>query len=205
MAKLLNPRGYLSWTQIDMWRRSRQRYIDKYMLGDGKDIINSGLEYGKVTSDALETGETTGDELLDAVVALLPRYSEREHEIRVQMRTNGHTFDLLGKMDTFDPKGLRFREYKTGRVKWTQSKAQAHKQMHHYATMINLKHGQLPTEAWLDWAETEEVDGVVGFTGHIESFHVKLGMTEVLEYMALAGKVAREIDEEYRKQLKNLS
>jgi hypothetical protein len=208
MKKLLNPRGYLSWTQVDMWRRSRERYIQNYMLGEDKTLDNSGLQYGKTTSERLESGpggQRGDDELLEAVASLLPRYELSEHEIRVPMNTKFGQVDLLGRLDTYNPYPLRFREYKTGRVKWTQTKAQTHKQMHHYATLIFLESGRLPMEAWLDWAETEEVDGLVGFTGNIHSFEVKLTLGSVLDYMALAGTVAREIDEEYKIQLKKLS
>jgi len=203
--KLKNPRGYLSYTQIDMWRRNKQRYIANYIMGEDRTFTNSGIEHGKKTSEALETGEAGGDAIMEAVLALLPHYSEREYEMRVTMRTKDGEVDLLGKLDTFDPKKLRIREYKTSRNMWTQKQAQRHPQLHHYATMIYLKYGKLPTECWLDCIETEEGDEGVRFTGNIQSFHVKIGLTEVLEYMSLANRVAREIDAEYRHQLKRLA
>lgn len=206
MAKLLTPRGYLSWTQVDMWRKSPERYIKNYMLGEDKKLNNSGLSFGSVASAALETGEYADDVLLDAVVALLPHYKLREHEIRVTFKTKYGAVELLGLLDTFDTPIPRFREYKTGRIAWTQAKANKHKQLLHYATLIYLKHGILPPEVWLDWAETEEdEDGTVSFTGNIRHFQVKISRLDVLEYMALVGKVAREIDAEYRKQLKKLA
>lgn len=204
MAKLLNPRGYLSWTQIDMWMRNKDRYIANYMLGQGLDLNNSGLRFGKTASDALEGGETT-DGAMEALVALLPHYSKREHEIRATLKTSKGTVVLLGKLDTYDPKAPRFREYKTGRVKWTQARADRHKQLPHYGALIYLDTGKLPTETWLDWAETAEDDDEVRLTGKIQSFHVALTMQSILEYLALASRVAQEIDAEYRKQLKNLT
>lgn len=201
--KLLNPRGYLSWTQVDMWLRSPDRYISNYMLGQGMDLNNSGLRFGKTASEALEGGETA-DEAMVALVALLPHYSKREHEIRATLKTPKGEVVLLGKLDTYDPKQPRFREYKTGRVKWTQAKADKYKQIPHYGALIYLEQAKIP-DAWLDWAETEEVDGEVRLTGNIQSFHVKLTTQSILEYLALASRVAQEIDTEYRKQLKKLT
>lgn len=164
------------------------------------------MEFGSKVSKALEEGKDTGDALVDAVVALLPAYSLREHEIRVTLKTPSGTVDLLGRLDTFDPVAPRFREYKTGRTQWDQNKAKKHRQMPHYGTLVYLKYSKLPTEAWLDWAETELDDnGDVRFTGNLKSFHVKLGMQEILEYMALVSKVATEIDGAYRAELQKLS
>lgn len=203
-TKLLNPRGYLSWTQVDMWLKSPDRYTSNYILGKGYDLNNSGLRFGKTASEALEGGETT-DVAMEALVALLPRYSKREHEIRATFRTSKGDVDLLGLLDTYDPKGLRFREYKTGRIKWAQGRADRHRQLHHYAALIYLKEGRLPAEIWLDWAETVEEEGEVRLTGNIQSFHVELRLQDVLQYLSLVSKVARQIDVEYRKQLKNLT
>lgn len=203
--ELLSPRGYLSWTQVDMWERSRERYVRSYIHGENLDFTNSGMEYGSKTSRALENGDAEGDELMEAVISLVPAYKEREYEIKVPLETDHGTTTLLGKLDTFDPPTLAFREYKTGRTKWTIAKAQKHGQMKHYGTLIYLKYGKLPTDAQLDWIQTQEVDGVVSFTGHIEPFHVELGMVEILEYMARVSRVAVEIDARYREELKNLT
>lgn len=205
MKKLLNPRGYLSWTQVDMWQHSPQRYIRKYILNQDTEFRNSGIEHGKRTSEALETGDYGEDDVMTAVGSLLPRYTHAEHEIRVPMDTIYGQVVLLGKLDTFHDVTLAFREYKTGRVKWDINRAKKHKQLPHYATLIFLKHGQVPPGAHLDWIETREVDGQVEFTGKIESYPVKIGLGEIMEYMALVTRVAKEIDVEYRKHLKNLT
>jgi hypothetical protein len=200
--KLLNPRGYLSWTQVDMWLKSPDRYIRQYIHG-GSGFENSGMTYGKSVSDALDGGEAM-DGAMEALVSLLPHYSKREHQLEAVLVTSKGQVVLLGKLDTFDPDVPCFREYKTGRVKWTLAKAKKHKQILHYATLVYLFHGKLPTKAWLDWAETEEIDGEVRLTGRIESFDVTPTLKEVLEYMALAGRVAQEIDEAYRAEMLKL-
>ena len=202
-TKLLNPRGYLSWTQINLWLQNPETYIRRYIHGDA-GFTNSGMQFGSKVSKALEGGVEEADGAMEALVSLLPRYDTPELEIRVPLKTPKGSVDLLGRMDTFRAKPLGFREYKTGRVKWTQAKAERHKQMPHYGTLIYLKHGGIP-EAWLDWAETEEVEGEVRLTGRIESFHVNLSMAAVLQYMALASRVAQEIDAAYRAELKKMA
>ncbi len=203
--KLLNPRGYLSWTQVDMWRRNRQRYISKYMLGDGRDITNSAMEFGKRASEALENGEDGTDHAMEALVAFLPHYQERERELRVTLRPKNRAVDFLGKLDTFNPASLAFREYKTGRVPWTQAKAEKHMQLHHYAMLIYAQYGKVPPRVHLDWAETELDGGQVRLTGRIESYEVKIDLSDVLQYMATAFRAAEEIDAEFKKQLKSLA
>lgn len=202
--KLLNPRGYLSWTQVDMWLREPRRYARRY-FEDEEEAPTEQMTLGKRTSDALESGEETGDAEIDTLVALLPHYAKREHEIRAQLKTPAGSVELLGKLDTFGMAPIRFREYKTGRVPWTQARAEKHKQLLHYAALIWLFHGKLPTEVWLDWAETEWRGTELCFTGKIVSFKVRIGTKEVLEYLALVSRVAREIDQAYRAHLKNLT
>lgn len=204
MKKLLLPRGYLSWTQVDMWLRSPERYARRYFENeDGYE--NEAMAYGKRTSEALEKGGETGDDIMDAVVALLPKYDVAEHQIEAPWETPKGIFTLLGKLDTFGTEPPRFREYKTGIVPWTRRKAEKHRQLHHYAALIWLFHKKLPSDAWLDWAQTERTPEGIQFTGKIESFRVEIGTKEVLEYLALAGRVAQEIDEAYRSYLAKMA
>lgn len=185
-----------------MWMRSPDRYTERYMLG-GSDMSNAAMEFGKKTSDALENGAETGDMMLDTVVAMLPHYEKREYDIRAPFETTDGIVDLLGKLDTFGiKKGPRFREYKTGRVPWTQSRAEKHRQMQHYGTLIYLKFGVLPTEAYLDWAQTEwGEDNELCFTGKILTFPVVVKLQDILQYLAIVSRVAREIDAAYRKHM----
>jgi len=202
--KLLNPRGYLSWTQVDMFMRSPERYIRQYVHG-AAGFENSGMTFGKRMSDALEKGAEEGDALMEAVVALLPRYAKPEHEIRVDFKTLHGVVVLLGKLDTFGMDPIRFREYKSGRVPWTQARANKHRQLLHYAALIYLFYGKLPTEVWLDWVETEETDGEVRFTGRILSFKVEITLLDVLGYLSVVSRVAKEIDAAYRAEIDKLT
>lgn len=202
--KLLNPRGYLSHTQIDMWLGSKDRYIRNYFRGE-QDRGSSYQDFGSKVATAQETGEETDDELINTLIALLPRYPKHEHEIRANLDTPAGSVILLGKLDQFHDVTLAFRDTKTGRVPWTQAKANKSRQVKHYAALIYLKHGKLPPEAWIDWAETEWLDGELSLTGKIQSFHVKPTLPDILQYLALASRVAREIDAAYREELAKMA
>lgn len=207
--KLLNPRGYLSHTQIDMWLRDRNRYARNYFHGE-VDRGNDYTDFGSKVAKAQEDGAETDDELVNMLVKLLPRYPKREHEIRATLKTSAGEVVLLGRMDQFHDVTYALRDTKTGKVPWTQAKANSSRQLKHYAALVYLKHGVLPPETWIDWAETKwEDDGDGGsrltLTGRIESFHVKPTLPDILEYLALASRVAREIDAAYKTELKKMA
>jgi hypothetical protein len=204
MKKLLNPRGYLSWTQIDLWMRSPERYVRNYMYGEETRSTNR-QDFGSKVATAQENGDETDDELINMLVMLLPRYPKKEHEIRVPFKTKDGTVELLGKLDQFHDKTLAFRDTKTGVNKWTQAKAEKLKQLDHYAALIYLKHKKLPPQIHLDWAETVDDDGTVTLTGKVESFEVKKTLADTLAYLGLVARVAREIDARYRAELKKMS
>ena len=206
-TRLLTPRGYLSWSQVNLWLHNPERYICEYVHGERMDLSTPFMEFGKRMATARELRDTGGDEELHAAISLVPQFEIREHEIRETLRTKDWHVDLLGRLDSFDPKTLSFRDDKTGATRWTQRRAEGHNQLLHYAALVYLKHGRVPKEAWIDWIETEigDTDGLVHITGHVESFRVPLSLSGVLEYMALAMRVAREIDEAYRKELDKLT
>jgi hypothetical protein len=202
--KLLNPRGYLSYSAIEMFRTSPDKYKNKYIFGDQYEVENDFITIGKKLASSLESESTTGDEIQDMVISSIIKYKYPEHEIREEFKSKHGEFTLLGVMDTFDetPR-LKIREYKTGRIKWTQKRANEHRQLKHYASLVWLKYKKLPEEIWLDWIPTErEGDGEVRFTGEpIKSFQVKIGLSDVLGYLAEATKVAVQIDKMYRTEL----
>lgn len=209
MKKLKNPRGYLSHTQIDMWLRSKNRYIRNYFYGE-KDAGNHYQDFGSKVAKAQETGEETDDHIVNMLVTLLPRYPRREHEIRADLKTQNGVVTLLGKMDQFHDVTLALRDTKTGKVPWTQAKAEKCRQLKHYSALVYLKYGKLPPEAWIDWAETEwrnddDGEAYLALTGKVESFRVKPTLQDILEYLALASRVAQEIDEVYRAELHKLA
>lgn len=204
VRKLQNPRGYISWTQKDMWDKSPDRYIEQYMYGE-KSFTNSGMEFGSRVGHALETGEQDEDETVNMLASMLPRYSIMEHPIEVNLRTPIGWVTLMGKLDTFEEEILAFDEYKTGVTPWTASKVRKHGQMGFYSALVYLKYGKIPSKARLHWAQTEkDWDGQIHLTGGIQTFEATKTMREVLMYLADISRVAVEIDRRYRDEIKKI-
>lgn len=197
------PKGYISYSQVVMWDKDRERYEKIYFDGKDAKITNSGMDYGKQVATALEEGEETGDLLTDAAMLLIPKYDLMDQEIRAELKTKDGAVMVLGRPDTRDSVSWAFRETKTGKAKsWTQRKAEKHMQMKFYAMLVYLASGKVLREAWLDWVETcvvkTEIDGfpieTVTPTGHVEHLRVPLSLNDILEMMALTSRVAKEIE-----------
>lgn len=196
--KIFLPRGYLSWSQMCLWKQSKEKYRQKYYFGE-KERGNKYFDYGKEVAEALE-GAKLSDKGFEGLKMLLPSYKHREHEIKAILAKT----PLLGKMDTFEPKTKSFREYKTGKNGWTQNKAKKHGQLKFYALLIWLKYKKLPKEIWLDWIETKEEDGELDYTGKIKSFKVDIKLEDLLSFMAEIKKITLEISEDYKNKINNL-
>lgn len=201
IKQLLNPRGYLSHSQIELWQKDREAYIRKYFYGEEDDKQNKFLKFGKKTAEAIENGDDGEDELVTILTTILSKYKKAEHKLTAKLKTSSGEVELLGILDTFDLESLKFREYKTGRIKWTQERANKSEQLRHYQALIYLNYKSLSPEIYLDWAETEDCGGEICLTGNIKSFKVIITMADVLEYLAKVMKIAQEIDREYRKEL----
>lgn len=192
------PRGYLSFSQVSLWQSSRERYKKLYFDGDQSySLSNPGLTYGSIVAEALEHGKETGDLLTDTAMELLTKYDTRDVEIQAEFKTKYGYITILGKPDMLDSETFAFREVKTGKVKWTQKKAEKWLQLRFYATLIYLKHGVIPPTVFLDWIETFVDDGVTKPTGHIETFEVEISMKDVLETLTLISRVAKAIEMEW--------
>lgn len=195
--KLRLPRGYLSWTQFILWKSSQETYRKRYHV-KGDSFQNDEMRYGKRVAEHLEKDTEEDDEIIKALGSLLPRYPKMGYEMRAVLKSKGCEIHLLSFFDTYKPRNHAFREDKTGRVPWTQKKAEKHKQLFFYALVIYLKTGKIPKEVHLDWIETKTKDGVVSATGKIVSFKVEISLADVLTMAGQVTKVAREISEDYK-------
>ena len=157
------------------------------------------MDYGKVVAEALEKEKETDieDILTHTAVSLLPKYDIRDQEIEVEWRSKEGWLKIIGRPDMLDSKTFNFREIKTGKTKWSESKAQKHLQMRWYAMLIYIKYGKILHEAYLDWIETENTDEGIKPTGRVESFKVVFSLSDILSTMALAMKTAKEIEIAY--------
>jgi hypothetical protein len=192
------PRGYISYSQLQLWLNDEERYKKLYFEErDDLRTSNSGQEYGKVVATLLETGGSHDDAVTDTAMFLLPKYDVADKEITAVLETKEGDIKIVGRPDSMDSKSKDFYEYKTGKHPWTQSKAQNHLQMRFYAMTIYLAYGVSLKEAALVWIETEQGPDGIRPTGRIETFPVTFTMQMILETMAMTAKAAKEIEVAY--------
>ena len=197
--KIELPKGYLSFSAIQVWIANPERYKKLYFENDDMyGFSNAGMTYGSKVANALEHGLETGDMMTDTAMELLPKYDIQDKEIRATITTPEGSVDILGKPDSMDSKTKNFIEFKTGKVPWTQKKAEKTLQLKMYAVLIYLKYKVLLDKATLVWMETfVDEDGETRPTGTIKSFEVKLTLIDLIDTMALIVKVAKEIEAEW--------
>jgi hypothetical protein len=200
MKQIQLPKEHISYSQIQLWKNNKERYKKIYFENKIEYRLNNpGLKYGKVVANALEREEDTGDLLTDSAMVLLKKYDERDQEIKTKVETRDKEFFyIVGRPDTLNSITKEFREYKTGKTKWTQTKAQNDKQVLFYAMLIFLEYKVVLKEAYLDWIETYENElGEIIPTGKVESFRIVFSLTKILECLEETIKVAKEIETAY--------
>ena len=189
------PRDYISYSQISLWQSDPIRYKQIYF--DQRDELkfqSNALDYGKRIATSLETGTNTEDVLTDSATLMLTKYDTADKEIRTMMKTKDGWINIVGRQDTLNSVTKDFREFKTGKVPWTQKRAEQHLQLKFYAMVIYLAYGVIVKNTFLDWIETEETSEGLKPTGHIETFEVSITFKDIMETMALTAKVAKEIE-----------
>lgn len=193
------PRGYISWSQMQTLERSPMEYVETYIRNKPR-FVSEPMMFGKRFADAMETGDT-GDEgaafkfLVDIGV---PRYDTAERKI--ECTYNG--INLVGIMDTADHDLLRFREYKTSSVGWSQSRVDKHGQLIFYGAMVYLIRGVAPVECHLDWIRTQYgAQGEIEATGEVQTFKRKpftlLEMATMLKRITKTADVIVELARQY--------
>lgn len=193
------PKDYLSYSQVSLWMSDKNRYKEIYFNNnDYLRFSNPGLDYGKKVATALENEKETGDLLTDTAMELLPKYDIQDQEIRTILKTKDGYINLIGRPDSLDSKTKNFYEFKTGKFKWTQKKAENSLQLKFYAMMIFIEYKVLPNKTSLIWIETfADTDGQIKPTGRVETFQVHITMSDIINTMATVSRVAKEIEAEW--------
>jgi hypothetical protein len=182
----LTPRGYLSWSQLNLWESSPERYKKVYLYGE-KLPINKGQAFGAKMADGLEDDEATVDPLLDAVMTRIPKFETMEREIRTIIKAGDETIPLLAKIDTAKKNLSGFKEYKTGQTRWTQGQVDKSGQIDFYAMAIYAKTGKIPWDIELVHIETKAApDGRIAATGQIFRHPTVRTMNQILNMMVRA-------------------
>lgn len=196
LEKLNLPRGYISPSQLSLWRSSKEKYRERYY--EGKDgYVNDAMRFGSKLANRIDGGEETDDPLIELLVTggKLKLYEKREYPL-TWYTPNG--VKVYGKLDTSSEDYHHFREFKTGTVPWTQRKANAHPQTRIYLAGIYTNLGVF-AKAHLDWIPTEKrEDGTITLADReIVSLELEIGIAEIYEVYREIEKVAQEIAEDY--------
>lgn len=185
------PRGYISWSQVDLVERDPMEYIRSYIEHSVR-YESPEMMFGKRFAEAMEQGECEEDPVVDFLVKhAVPKFELVEYEIK-DVAYKG--IPLLGRMDSISPDLMRFRDTKTGKEPWTQGKVDSHGQFAYYALLIFLKTGKLPEECWVDWVGTKNEYGEIRATGRVQTLQRKpFGMLEVSAIGKRIEKAAKTI------------
>lgn len=197
MKKILLPKKYLSYSQINLWKRSPEKYKRTYFEGE-EYPTNQAIDFGKNFAEILEGKKKTDDIIVQGVICQIPKYDTIEKEIKVKIED----INLLGYLDSYCSKTHNFYEYKTGKMDWTQDKVDKADQITFYAMLVYLKYKVVPKNISLIWAKTEIEDDIIQFTGDVKEFKTSRVLVDILKMMVEVKKIAKEIDVEYREFLK---
>lgn len=182
--KLHLPKGYLSASQISSWKWNKGQYVDRYIFGVLQQETPE-MAFGKKIAELLEHN--------DASLKHIPRGTHPEHELKTTFTFKDCEFDFLGYIDSWDPETNTILEYKTGRVAWSQDKANAHLQTLLYA-LITYQQTHVIPKVKIIWLPTKLVHDEIVFTGgKYQTFPVKITLPKLMDALAQAKKTALEI------------
>jgi hypothetical protein len=186
--KIVLPRDYVSWSQLNCWNIGKERWWNVYVLGEN-GFNEERVVFGKVFSEAREKGCGIEEDMgLEFARIMLPSYPKREFEIEAVMGG----IKLLGRLDSFDENGLKVGEDKTGK-EWTKRMVDESEQLDFYALLVYAKYNKLPGEMRLNWAETKIDEwGNILATGRFEMFYTSRDLVRV---MRMFGRVKRYREE----------
>lgn len=215
MSKLVLPKGYLSYSAMDLWLRDPDGYRKRYYLQEPY-FSTPYTEFGNLVGGALEEREWDHP-VLAPVRGKIPQGTHPEHLIEVEIAG----VPILGKLDDFNLQNYFIDEYKTGirdtkgKAPWDRVKVRKHKQLTLYTLMVKHKYGAYNPDIQLTWMETEwarikeQVPFGAGFveesrmglrlTGHVEIFPRTIAEWELDRLEEIIRETAEDISNDYKK------
>jgi len=210
-----------------MWLHSEARYRREYFdsthkldtkylrFGGAFATMLEDMEviYARTNNRALAIEELAREypmtENMKAVLMDIEIEGISEYEIRTKVMG---IVPCFSKVDKYDPINNVLREYKTGKIPWTQAKVQKHDQLVFYATMLKWEGKPVPEYCDLDWIETKETEQVVedfwreqpkilDVTGRILSFRREFDEREIERMEELIVQVATDISAAYQEHI----
>lgn len=209
----MTPKPYISWSSINTLGDFSPAKVAKWKeiyLYD-KKMNFKGMELGKKMATGLEDDEATGDMVLDAVMADIPKfeimdkvledpngeeieyfdYKTKEYvTAKVPFIKDGkNRIPILVKMDSSKIDGTAFKEYKTAKEHWTRKQVDESGQITFYAMGLFIKTGKIPNDIELVEIETKtRLDGKMECTGAITRHPTVRTMGQILNMMVRVKK-----------------
>jgi hypothetical protein len=200
-STILLPNGHLSWSQLEKWESDKEGYRAKYYRNE-EQWSTQAMDYGKKFARAMETDAATDDPMLDLVRSAAIKYEVSELKLEAVLETKEGKIPLLGYLDTSHSNPTKgYREYKTGKIPWTQKRADKHGQITLYDLMVYLKYGGVPKETHLDWFETVIEGEKTVMTGRHFSFLTVRKLSDIITMTAQVKRTALEISQDYQEYL----
>ncbi|MFA9262889.1 MAG: hypothetical protein ACEQSB_06105 [Undibacterium sp.] len=187
----MTPRPYISWSSLELFEKSPEKW-ERLYLGDGKKVYeNSGSRFGALMAKTLELDELSGDPAIDLAVSQLTKYEIPDKIVEVQMNVGRGKDPIIlhGRPDTRTEDFAAFGEYKSGQAHWTQTKVDRCGQLTFYATIGYIFRGnKLVEKMWLEQVVTEKMDSSdpqseLVPTGEILKFNSQRSLSDILNMM----------------------
>ena len=204
--KLKLPRGYLSWSAMNTFVRSKEEYIRHYFYGEPQSFSNHpSVKFGSEFAKHLEKRDKKhSNPVVEMAVHAMPRLPKPEHKISADLPSEWGDIPIIGTLDQYDPKTHEFSEFKTGSHKWTQTTAQNHGQMKFYSLILWLNHGVIENKKSLIWVETMRIGDQVRPTGRIETYPVIISLSDLLVFGNTVIEVAKQISDLYEEEINRM-
>lgn len=181
--KLILPKGYISYSQMDCWMKNPSRYVREYFeAGEKLDTryLQFGGKFSRMIERLCEIMETIPNRQL-AIAELKKEYpmDENMEAVLMELSIDGISEYQIGNSGRKDDKhpvvkvrgevpilcyldnyktDNGFDEYKTGLAPWTLARVQKHEQLPYYGVGLKWSGRPLPPYADLHWIETKEIE-----------------------------------------------
>ena len=199
--KINLPKKYLSFSQIELWRKNKGEYRRRYYEGK-KSPDTVYTMFGRESHEAIDQD---------------PQYKDiRLPEAEKKMLVKVGGVPILGYIDTYDPDTHDFGEYKTGirkpdgKPRWTQHLVNMHDQLPLYSLLIEAEFGVKINKTYLVWLTTEFCENTIKkggvtlnkgrklrLTGEMERFERRIYQYDRDRMKKLIKTTAKEINDDY--------
>jgi len=206
------PKGYLSFSSMQLWQSSKDQFRKKYYSTDPYVLETPYTLFGKAIGETLEDKEATA---AHPVLSKIPSYDIPEYGIEVDIEG----VPIKGFLDSFCPYSFSILEYKTGirpasgKPAWNALKVKKHDQLPLYALMVQTLHGYVNPVTKLVWLETEWAEEcedtafnnttyqtckpALRLTGDFKVFKREVKEWELLKMRQKIVRIAQEISADY--------